>query len=71
MRTVSVVMSTAQLLSGVVEQNLPLTAPRNTTALSARRQSLKSNKIINIRVNHTLKAVPSLVVVKIWKRFHM
>lgn len=65
--TVSVVMSTAQFLSGIVEQNILPTAPRDTTALSACRQSLKSNKIINVRVNHTLKSMPSLdtVVVKI------
>lgn len=57
---VSLVMSTAQFLSAIVEQNIRLTAPLNSTALSARRHYLKSNKIINVLVNHVLKAVPSL-----------
>lgn len=58
--TVSPAMSTAQFLSAIVELNIPLTAPLNTTALSAHHHSLKSIKIISVPVNHTLKAMPRL-----------
>ena len=56
--------STAQFMSATVEQNIPLTAPFNTTALSAHYHSLKSNKIVNVPVKRILKAM----CVAAWKK---